>query len=140
MALAVGPLTVPYGTERPCNGLRLTQQLVKVEGSTVRIFLMAEAANCAKRTQTTPNGYYNLGRMVEGLVRHGATIGACGTCMDARGLTTEELVEGVHQSEMAELGHWTAEADEVIVFYLPPAIATYGPTASRASTPGEEDP
>lgn len=106
----------PYGTERSFNGLRLAQQLVKREGTTVRLFLMADAASCAKQTQTTPNGYYNLERMLKGLVRHGATIGACGTCMDARGLTAEELVEGVHRSDMAELGNWTAEADKVIVF------------------------
>lgn len=106
----------PYGTERTFNGLRLAQQLVKHEGSTIRIFLMADAASCAKRTQATPNGYYNLERMIKGVVRHGATIGACGTCMDARGLTPEELVEGVQRSDMAELGMWTAEADKVIVF------------------------
>ncbi len=106
----------PYGTERTFNGLRLAQQLVKQEGVTLRVFLMADAASAAKRGQTTPNGYYNLERMFRGIVVKGATIGACGTCMDARGIAPEELVDGVHRSDMAELGTWTAEADKVIVF------------------------
>lgn len=106
----------PYGTERSFNGLRLALQLVKTEGSTVRIFLMADAASCAKRGQETPNGYYNLGRMLRTLVRKNVAIGACGTCMDARGLTDDELLDGVHRSTMEELATWTTEADKVIVF------------------------
>ena len=46
----------------------------------------------------------------------GATVGACGTCMDARGVTPDDLIDGVHRSGMDELGTWTVEADTVIVF------------------------
>ena len=106
----------PYGTERSFNGLRLALQLVKDEDATVRIFLMADAASCAKRGQETPNGYYNLARMLRTLVRKNATIGACGTCMEVRGLTDDDLLSGVHRSTMEELATWTREADKVIVF------------------------
>ena len=95
----------PYGTERSYNGLRLARQLTQ-----------DDAVACAKDGQTTPNGYYNIGRMVRSVVRKGGDAGACGTCMDARGLTEEELLDGVHRSTMEELGAWTLEADKVVVF------------------------
>lgn len=106
----------PYGTERSFNGLRLAMQLVKKEDVELRVFLMADATSCAKQGQDTPNGYYNLARMLRSVVSKGAEIGACGTCMDARGLTEGELLDGVHRSTMDELAEWTMEADQVIVF------------------------
>jgi len=106
----------PYGTERTFNGLRLAQQLVRNDDVTLRVFLMADASSCAKHSQVTPNGYYNVERMLRGLIHKGATVGACGTCMDARGLAANDLLDGVHRSDMNELGTWTLEADKVIVF------------------------
>lgn len=106
----------PYGTERSFNGLRIAQQLTRHEDVTLRVFLMADAASCAKRNQSTPNGYYNLERMLRGIIQKGAIVGACGTCMDARGLTADDLTDGVHRSDMNELGAWTLEADKVLVF------------------------
>lgn len=106
----------PYGTERSYNGLRLALQLAKAGGGDLRLFLMADATNCAKKGQSTPDGYYNLERMVRGLVKRGVPVGACGTCMDARGLVETDLLEGVHRSTMEELAAWTLEADKVIVF------------------------
>ena len=43
-------------------------------------------------------------------------IGVCGTCMDARAIKPESLVEGAKRSSMDELTAWTQEADNVIVF------------------------
>ena len=106
----------PYGDERPYNGLRLATALAKLEDSEVRVFLMADAVACAKPGQTTPDGYYNIGRMIRGLVGRGIPIGCCGTCMDARGVGEADMAEGTHRSSMAELAEWTAWADKVITF------------------------
>lgn len=106
----------PYGTERSYNGLRLASTLSKREGAEVRIFLMGDAIGCAKASQKTPSGYYNLERMVKGLVRTKVTIGTCGSCLDARGVTEAELAQGVHRSSMEELTEWSVWADKVIVF------------------------
>ncbi|MDZ7802081.1 MAG: DsrE family protein [Trueperaceae bacterium] len=106
----------PYGTERSYNALRLALQLAKGEGATIRVFLMADGTNCAKQGQETPDGYYNLARMLRILLRKNADVGACGTCMDARGLREDELLDGVHRSTMEELATWTHEADKVLVF------------------------
>jgi uncharacterized protein involved in oxidation of intracellular sulfur len=106
----------PYGNERPYNGLRLATALAKRDGDEVRVFLMADAVACAKPGQTTPEGYYNIGRMIKGLVGRGVAVGCCGTCLDARGNAEADLAEGTHRSSMAELADWTAWADKVIVF------------------------
>lgn len=106
----------PYGTERSYNGLRLALQLAKQDGVSVRIFLMADAVACARPGQTTPNGYYNLERMLRGVVKRGGEVGACGTCMDARGVLDADLLDGVHRSTMETLGRWTLGADRVVTF------------------------
>ncbi|MBI3750740.1 MAG: DsrE family protein [Chloroflexi bacterium] len=106
----------PYGTERSYNGLRLALALAKRDETTVHVFLMADAVGCGKAGQTTPEGYYNLGRMLKSLASRGTAIGACGTCMDARGFTDSELADGIRRSSMAELAEWTATSDRVVTF------------------------
>ena len=68
-----------YGTERSYNGFRLARSLAGQEGNHVRIFLMGDAVTCAMTGQTTPNGYYNLERMVRSASAKGAEIGCCGS-------------------------------------------------------------
>ena len=65
----------PYGNERSYNGLRLALSLAK-SGKEVRIFLMADAVSCGAQNQQTPNGYYNIGRMVNGLIKRGMQVHA----------------------------------------------------------------
>lgn len=106
----------PYGSERSYNGLRLAGSLAKQEGDTVSVFLIGDAASCAAAGQNTPNGYYNIERMLKALVGKGAHIGICGTCMDARGVRQEMIIEGTKRSTMDELTQWTVKADKVLVF------------------------
>jgi uncharacterized protein involved in oxidation of intracellular sulfur len=103
----------PYGTERSYNGLRLARTLSKT--GEVSVFLMADAVACAKAGQKVPQGYYNLELMVKSIIRKGEVL-LCGTCMDARGLTDEELVEGARRSTMEELAERTLAAEHVLVF------------------------
>jgi uncharacterized protein involved in oxidation of intracellular sulfur len=106
----------PYGTERSYNGLRLASSIAKIKGATVSVFLIGDGVGCALAGQTTPTRYYNIERMLKFLVVKGAEIGACGTCMDARGIKVESLIEEARRSNMEELAVWTQEADKVIVF------------------------
>ena len=107
----------PYGTERIYNGLRLaTNILDKQEGVEFSVFLLGDAASAAKAGQQTPNGFYNVERMLKNVLRKGAQVLVCGTCMDARGLTDGELVEGAGRSTMDELTERTIAADKVLVF------------------------
>jgi len=104
----------PYGTERSFNGLRLAKALVDA-GVDVVVFLMADAVACAKRGQKVPNGYYSIERMLKPISRAGEVL-LCGTCMDARGLSEDELVDGVRRSTMDELARNTIESDRTLVF------------------------
>jgi len=106
----------PYGTERSYNALRLARNLLVKEKGEVRVFLMGDAASCAKAGQKVPQGYYNIGDMLGAVARRGGEIGVCGTCMDARGLGDADLVEGALRGTLDEVTEWTAWADKVIVF------------------------
>jgi len=61
----------PYGNERPYNALRLAMNLSKREGTYVRVFLMGDGVQCAVKGQDTPQGYYNIERMLTSVKRNG---------------------------------------------------------------------
>jgi len=61
----------PYGNERPYNALRLAYNLVKREGVEVRVFLTGDGVMCARKGQKTPDGYYNIERMIKALASRG---------------------------------------------------------------------
>lgn len=106
----------PYGTERSYNGLRLAGALARREGAEVRVFLMGDAAGCAKHGQKVPDGYYNLERMIRAVALRGGRVGVCGSGMDARGIGAEELAEGTHRSTLEELADWSVWANQLFVF------------------------
>ena len=106
----------PYGNERSYNALRLAGALSKAEGQEVKIFLMGDAAACAKGGQKVPEGFYNIQLMLGRAVRNQAEVAVCGTCMDARGIADPELSEGVRRGTLAELTSWTQWADKVLIF------------------------
>ena len=106
----------PYGNERSYNGLRLAGSLVRQNDTELKVFLIGDAVSCAKAGQKVPQGFYNLQLMLGAVARHGGVIGACGSCLDARGITDQELLEGVRCSSMEELTAWTLEANKVITF------------------------
>jgi DsrE/DsrF-like family len=44
----------------------------------VRIFLMADAVTCALPNQSTPQGYYNIERMLKAVINKGGQVKTCG--------------------------------------------------------------
>lgn len=107
----------PYGTERSFNGLRLAHALAKNDAEAeITVFLMADAVFCAKAGQKTPEGYYNLERMIHRILTAKGQVLMCGTCMDARGLTEGEVMKGATRSTMDELAQATLAAEKVLVF------------------------
>ncbi len=95
----------PYGTERLYNALRLAHALIKHDGD-VTVFRMGDAVVGGKAGQQTPDGFYKAERMLKRVINKGRVL-LCGTCMDARGITEEELVEGAERSTMDELARTT---------------------------------
>lgn len=61
----------PYGNERSYNALRLAMSLAKRPETHVRVFLMGDGVQCATRGQETPQGYYNVERMLSSVLRGG---------------------------------------------------------------------
>ena len=107
----------PYGSERAYNALRLANNLLKQEPSpTLRIFFVGDGAANAKGGQSVPQGYYNINSILRAITKKGGEVGVCGTCMDARGLSDKELLDGTHRSTLDEMTEWTLWADKVIVF------------------------
>lgn len=107
----------PYGEEKVWNALRLAlasiSDAIKLR---VNVFLLGDAVYAAKRGQSPPYGYYNLEKMLGDLVENGAKILACGTCIKARGIKQEDLVEGVLVGSMMNLARWVKESQKVLAF------------------------
>jgi uncharacterized protein involved in oxidation of intracellular sulfur len=107
----------PYGTEKFYNACRLAMAVQKDNKEVeIGLFLMADAVAGALNSQNTPQGYYNVERMLKSIILHNGKIKLCGTCMDARGLTNLQLIEGCERSSMPELAKLTIEADKVLTF------------------------
>lgn len=107
----------PYGTERCYNALRLAHALAKKDAEArIVVFLMADAVLSAKAGQKTPEGFYNIERMLKRVLAAGGQVLLCGTCLDARGIAEAELMEGARRSTMDELAAETIAADKALVF------------------------
>jgi uncharacterized protein involved in oxidation of intracellular sulfur len=107
----------PYGTERCFNALRLAHALLKRDPDTgITIFLMADAVVAARRNQKTPDGYYNIERMLKRVIAGKGAVLLCGTCMDARGVSDDDIMDGTRRSTMEELAEATDAAEKVMTF------------------------
>ena len=106
----------PYGSERCYNALRVAHALLKLENAEVSVFLMADAVTAVVPGQKTPEGYYNIERMLKRVILGNGKVMLCGTCMDARGLKAESILDGAQASNMAELADCIAAADRTLTF------------------------
>jgi len=108
----------PYGTEKAYNALRMAITLQKEYSDNVEIniFLLADAVFCGLPNQNTPNGFYNIERMLKIVIRNGGEVKSCGGCSEARGIDKIPFIEGVKLSNMKEFTKWTVESDKVLTF------------------------
>ena len=107
----------PYGSENVWNGLRLALTLSSSSiGANVNIFLLGDSVGAAKIGQKTPEGYYNLGKMLQELVERDVSILACGTCLKSRGLGKDDIIEGVEIGSMMLLSKWIMDSSKVLTF------------------------
>ena len=106
----------PYGSERDYQGLRMADAMLKLEEDLdLTLYLSNDAVACAKTGQQTPDGYYNVERMLKPIIRKG-TVLVCRTCAEARGLTKEDLMEGVRIVTLGEAAEFILEADKTLVY------------------------
>ncbi|MFO7840768.1 MAG: DsrE family protein [Fidelibacterota bacterium] len=105
-------------TNKAYNALRMAMTLQKEHSDEVKIkiFLLADAVFCALPNQNTPNGYYNIERMLKSVLLKGGEIKSCGGCSRARGVDQLQFIEGVQLSNMQEFAQWTVDCDKVLTF------------------------
>lgn len=107
----------PYGSEMTFNALRMAMALQATEAKPdLSLSLMADAVLCALPNQMTPQGYYNIERMMKSLISKGAKVRVCSSCAQARGIMELALIKGVDESTMPELAALIAGADKVLTF------------------------
>lgn len=54
--------------------------------------------------------------MITAAAHHGAEVGLCGSCMDARGITDDMIIDHTHRSNLDRCTDWTLWADTTITF------------------------
>ena len=107
----------PYGNEKMFTALRLAMTLQQEQPDIkLRIYLIVDSVIAAIPNQTLPDGYYNIERMLKGIILKGAEIKLCGTCVKARGLKDLKLIDGLEVSNMKQLSEWVIGSDKVITF------------------------
>ncbi len=77
---------------------------------------MADGVICALPNQNTPNGYFNIERMLKAVLMKNGSVKLCGSCCEARGIKDVKLLNGVELSTMKELTRLSMECDRVITF------------------------
>ncbi|MCW4005219.1 MAG: DsrH/TusB family sulfur metabolism protein [Candidatus Bathyarchaeota archaeon] len=105
----------PIAKERAFTALRFATTC-SLEGHEVKVFLMENGVYVAKKGQNPSADAPNLLEYLEELIKGKVEVKACVVCCQARGLTQDDLVDGVKIASMHELVEWTANTDKTIVF------------------------
>jgi uncharacterized protein involved in oxidation of intracellular sulfur len=106
----------PYGSQRTYNALRLAGALAKNGTREVFIFLLGDGVVSGLQRQSPADASYNVQEMLRLLAAQGVSIGACRTCLEARGIDDAALVAGINRRTLDDLRNWTEEATKVLVF------------------------
>lgn len=101
-----------YTKERPYTILRFAYTAL-LEGHMVNIFLVEDGIWVGKKGQD-PKTYDNVGKWLADVIKEGAKVLACGVCMGARGMSEDELVDGVSKTTMNGFLDMCVEADNVM--------------------------
>jgi tRNA 2-thiouridine synthesizing protein D len=101
-----------YSYERPYTMLRFAYTAL-LDDHKVNIFLVEDGIFVGKRNQD-PTSYDNVGKWMTDVISEGAIVKACGVCMRARGMSEEELMDGIEKTSMNGLLEMCVEADNII--------------------------
>jgi uncharacterized protein involved in oxidation of intracellular sulfur len=96
--------------------MAMTLQKEHADKVEIKIFLLADAVFCGLPNQDTPNGFYNIERMLKSVLLKGGEVKSCGGCSEARGIANLGFIDGVRLSNMKEFAQWTVDCDKVLTF------------------------
>jgi len=78
---------------------------------------MNDSVDSARDAATSPDGYFDLGKMLEELNHKNVPVKICGTCKIRCGIHKgEPYFDGAQEAKMRELAQWVKKADKVISF------------------------
>jgi len=102
---------------RSLMGLRVADGMLDVNMG-VKLVLLDDAVYCAKNGQKTPEGSADLSshEKITRLSNLGVTVLTCGMCMEARGLTRQNLTEGAKECCLMDVCNSIKESDKILVF------------------------
>ena len=107
----------PYGSEKTYNALRLAMAIQKGYGDAeITVFLMGDAVVCALPEQSTPEGFYNIERMLKSIIKKGGRVKTCMTCLSVRGMLETKLMDGAELGTIDQLAELTIQTDKIISF------------------------
>lgn len=101
-----------YTSERPYTMLRFAYTSL-LEDHHINIFLVEDGIFVGKKNQD-PTTYDNLGKWMKDVIIEGAKVKACGVCMKARGITEDELIDGIEKTTMNGFVKMCEEADNIL--------------------------
>jgi tRNA 2-thiouridine synthesizing protein D len=111
----------PYGRERVYTALRFSLVALH-EGHQVNLFVLEDAVFAAKRGQNPPEmpvgdaGMPNCEQLLAASIQEGLRVKACRVCSANRGLSAEEVIQGVEMASMADLVDWVVRSDRTVSF------------------------
>ena len=105
----------PYGTEKTYNGLRIALALKKKKED-VKIYMMDDGVLNAIRGQKTPDGYYNIERLINSLVKRNSDVYIWGSCSDTRGVSENIVIDGIKRGGIDILADWIISSDNVLTY------------------------
>ncbi|PIQ90128.1 MAG: hypothetical protein COV71_06185 [Candidatus Omnitrophica bacterium CG11_big_fil_rev_8_21_14_0_20_41_12] len=104
-------------TMRSWNGLRLTGGLLDVNLQ-AEVVLFDESVFCAKKSQNPPEDLkgLNLSQKLSELIKLGVKVLVCGSCCQARGVKSEELVDGAQICCLTDVANAIKTSRQTLVF------------------------
>jgi tRNA 2-thiouridine synthesizing protein D len=109
----------PYGRERFYTALRFLLVALH-EGHKANLFLLEDAVYAGKKGQAPPEMPVGSERMpnceelLKAAVLEGLDVRACRVCCSERGVTQDELIDGVEIGSMLDLVNWVVESDKAL--------------------------
>lgn len=112
--MAVMILESPYGREKAYTALRFALTALTDEHE-VTVILIQDGIFVGKKNQN-PAEYPNLAEYLQNAIDEGLRIIACGVCCNARGMTQEDLIDGITIVGMHEIVQAVTESDKTLSF------------------------
>jgi len=106
----------PYkGDNKAWHALRFAGAAL-TEDMQVRVHLLDDGVQLARRDQAVPEGATDLGKLLTELMEYGLEVRACGMSLNGCRLDEKDLIPGIQQGSMKALASWVNESDIMLTF------------------------